>query len=187
MEIPDSVFAKMQGASFQENPHIKREELAYLKIPYYGFDKAVHEGIMVVHRKIASAVQEIFAELCRAQYPIERMEPAENFGGDDNRMMAANNTSGFNYRTIAGTNRISKHGLGLAVDVNPLYNPYIRWEKGKRVCEPIAGDRYSDRTKTFPHKISQNDLCYILFKRYGFEWGGEWERVKDYHHFEYKN
>ena len=40
-------------------------------------------------------------------------------------MMEADNTSCFNYRVVAGTNRVSKHGLGTAVDINPRENPYL--------------------------------------------------------------
>ena len=94
--------------------------------------------------------------------------------------MAADNTSCFNYRPKTGMRELSKHALGLAVDINPLENPYVR---SSRVC-PAAGATYADRTKDFPHKIDRNDLCYKLFRERGFTWGGAWRSVQDYQHFE---
>ena len=82
------------------------------------------------------------------------------------------------------TTRVSKHGLGLAVDINTLYNPYTKVVDGERIVEPANGEPYLDRTADFPYKIDENDLCYKLFTEHGFEWGGAWEDRKDYQHFE---
>ena len=90
----------------------------------------------------------------------------------------------FNFRFISHTTTISKHGRGLAVDINPLYNPYIKEVNGQRSLEPSTAEPYVDRTADFPYKIDHNDLCYKLFMEHGFEWGGDWENAKDYQHFE---
>lgn len=86
--------------------------------------------------------------------------------------MSDNNSSAFNFRFISHTTKISKHGLGMAVDINTLYNPYVKTVNGKLSIEPANAEAYVDRSGDFPHKIDHNDLCYKLFTRYGFTWGG---------------
>ena len=99
---------------------------------------------------------------------------------------AANNTSCFNYRIAAGdSGNLSYHALGKAIDINPLYNPYI-WtdQEGKVRCDPIEGEAYMDREEEYPYKIQEEDLCCRLFKEHGFLWGGSWQGgEKDYMHF----
>ena len=87
-------------------------------------------------------------------------------------------------RTIAGTNRLSKHGQGLAVDINPRYNPCVRTKNGITTVEPQNGSAYVDRNADFSYKITEGDLCLQLFLEHGFTWGGSWNSVKDYQHFE---
>lgn len=98
--------------------------------------------------------------------------------------MEDNNTSCFNYRVVDGTSSLSKHAYGMAIDINPLYNPYVTYPKGKRRVSPAAGAVYADRNKDFPYKIDKNDLCYQLFTEHGFTWGGSWKTMKDYQHFQ---
>ncbi|MBR5116787.1 MAG: M15 family metallopeptidase, partial [Lachnospiraceae bacterium] len=99
--------------------------------------------------------------------------------------MIANNTSCFNYRTVAGSSNLSRHALGLAVDVNPLYNPWINYKgDGTYTVSPPEAADYADRSKDFAHKISTDDLCYQLFRDHGFYWGGNWNNP-DYQHFQY--
>ena len=148
------IFERINGCSYQENDNIPLEELRYVQVLYYGFDGETHMGELIVNREIAEDVLEIFQELYEAQYPIERMELVDNYGGDDEASMAANNTSAFNYRTISGTSRLSNHSYGKAIDLNPFYNPYVYTSKdGQLHCEPAEAVEYEDRSKDFPHKI----------------------------------
>lgn len=183
--IPDSIFARMQGRTFVENPYISRADLRYLQVAYYGFDQKAHQGELIVHRQIAEEIEAIFRALFLQQYPIEKIRLMDEYDGDDNAAMEDNNSSAFNYRLIAGTNRLSKHSLGLAVDVNPRYNPYIRPDgRGGWLTEPKSGAPYANRTRPFPHKIAEGDLCLRLFTERGYTWGGDWTTVKDYQHFQ---
>ena len=95
--------------------------------------------------------------------------------------MLADNSSCFNYRVVAGTKHLSRHALGMAVDINPFENPYIR--PNGQILPPEAAE-YVDRSKDFPHKIDREDLCYKLFREHGFTWGGAWVHSKDYQHFQ---
>lgn len=98
--------------------------------------------------------------------------------------MRDNNSSAFNFRYISYSTKLSKHALGLAVDINTLYNPYVKYVDGRRNVEPANAEKYTDRSIEFPHKIDHDDLCYKVFAEHGFEWGGDWEHAKDYQHFE---
>ena len=111
--------------------------------------------------------------------------PEDEYGGDDDASMAANNTSCFNYRVIAGSTTLSYHAQGLAIDINPRYNPYVTFAAdGSAQISPENGVPYADREMFFPMKIDRNDLCYQLFTAHGFEWGGDWDTPLDYQHFE---
>ena len=97
--------------------------------------------------------------------------------------MAANNTSCFNYRVIAGTDKLSNHAYGLAIDINPRINPYIR--QGETADTVYAQrDVKKCRGKYRKYMIQKDDYIYRLFQKYGFSWGGDWSSVKDYQHFE---
>lgn len=182
--IPDDIFAKMQGKSYKDDCTVPREDLRYVHVLHMGFDGEVKAGELVVSRKIADDVLEIFEELYKADYPIEKVRLVDEYDADDEASMSDNNSSAFNFRFISHTTRISKHGLGMAVDINTRYNPYVKTVNGKLSIEPANGADYVDRSKDFPHKIDHDDLCYKLFTEHGFSWGGDWTHSKDYQHFE---
>lgn len=183
-EIPDAIFAKMQGKSYKEDCTVPREDLRYVHVRHMGFDGEAKDGELVVNKAIADDVLAIFEELYKADYPIEKVRLVDEYDADDEASMSDNNSSAFNFRFISHTTRISKHGLGMAVDINTRYNPYVKTVDGKLSIEPANGADYVDRSKDFPHKIDHEDLCYKLFKEHGFTWGGDWTHSKDYQHFE---
>ena len=189
-EISDDLFDRMRtGKTYKEDCIVPREDLRYLLILHKDKEGNTHQGEMVVHKLIAEDVLEIFEKLYDAGYPIERMVLPDNYMADDETMMRDNNSSGFNFRFISHTNKVSKHGMGMAVDINTLYNPYhkiVTNDDGTQteVIEPATGEAYLDRTTDFDYKIEKGDLCYKLFIEKGFEWGGDWEDRKDFQHFE---
>lgn len=182
--ISDEIFARMKGKSYKDECNVPIEDLRYIHILHKDLEGNTKEGEMVCHEVIAQDLLEIFEELYLNNYPIERVELVDEYDADDETSMTANNSSCFNYRCISHTTTISKHGLGIAVDINPLYNPYTKIVNGTRTVEPAAGAPYLDRDADFPYKIDENDLCYKLFIEHGFEWGGSWTNSKDYQHFE---
>lgn len=183
-EIPDEVFEKMQGKSYKTECPIPREDLRYVHVLHRTLDGGIKEGELVCHNIIAQDLLEIFLELYLRNYPIEKICLVDEYDADDEKSMTDNNSSCFNYRTISNSTKISKHGLGVAIDINPLYNPYTKTVDGKKIIEPLAGKPYLNRDADFPYKIDESDLCYRLFTDHGFEWGGEWTSCKDYQHFE---
>jgi len=186
LPISEVVFARMKGKSYKKGCTIPLSDLRYLRLLHRNANGDPQLGEMVCNKKIAKILVKIFRELYEAGYRIERMVLVDDYDALDEKTMEANNTSAFNYRNVAGGKKLSKHSLGLAVDINPLYNPCYRLSSGK--VEPASGKRYAHnraKRKDIPYKIDHNDLCYKLFRFYGFTWGGDWRSVKDYQHFEY--
>lgn len=180
--IADVTMARMVGKSYPEKGcEISRSDLCYLILPHYDGKGAIRIGEMVCNKAIAGELTALFKELFRHKYPIERMVLIDNYDADDIKSMEANNTSCFNYRTVAGSRKLSRHALGMAIDINPLYNPYV---KGSYVS-PESGKPYINRRKNFKHKLYKGDIVYqILHDKYGFTWGGTWRSCKDYQHYE---
>lgn len=182
--IPDEIWDKMQGKSIPKHCTTPRSSLRYLQVMHNDKNGKPQIGELICNKSIAKDLIEIFRELFNAGYRIERIELIDEYNADDRLSMEANNTSCFNFRLMTGSRtKVSKHGLGLAIDINPLYNPYV---KGNKV-EPETGRKYAYNRKSrndIPMKIDTNDLCCKLFIKHGFRWGGAWNSSKDYQHFE---
>lgn len=183
-DITPELKQRMRGKSYKEDCRLPWEELRYIRCLHRDLAGQTHSGEMVVNRHIADRVLDILRQLYEARYPVERMRLIDDYGADDDLSMEDNNSSAFNYRLIAHTDKISKHGLGLAVDINPLYNPYVKMVNDGLYIAPAAGEEFVDRNKDFPYKITGDDLCCRLFLAAGFQWGGHWADRKDYQHFE---
>ena len=169
-------------------PEVTLDELRYVHILHYNFEGEVAEGELICNQAIAADLVDIFYELYRNEYQIEKVLLIDEYGGDDIASMEDNNTSCFNYRVVDGSTSLSRHALGLAIDINPYYNPYITYDKqGGMHVSPESAVLYADRSVEFPYKIDENDLCYKLFVKHGFTWGGNWNSVKDYQHFQKTN
>lgn len=184
-EIPDSIFAVMAGKTFKNDCTVPRDSLRYLTCLHRTADSTAVMGEMVLHYSVAQGVLDAFRKLYEAYYPIEKMRLMDNYDADDDASMLDNNSSAFNFRRISRTRLISKHGLGKAVDINPLYNPNYKVMRDSTVLiKPDGSGKYLDRSADFPYKIVRGDLCYQLFRDLGFRWGGDWGNSKDYQHFE---
>ncbi|MCI9464997.1 MAG: M15 family metallopeptidase [Lachnospiraceae bacterium] len=169
------------------SPAVSYDDLRYLSVLYYDFNGEVQTGELICNKGIAQDLVEIFYELYRNEYQIEKIKLIDEYQGDDTASMADNNTSCFNYRVVDGTTSLSKHALGCAIDINPFYNPYVVYNHGadgETYISPAGSEIYADRSREFPYKIDENDLCCRLFKEHGFIWGGNWNSCKDYQHFQ---
>ncbi|SFR72802.1 D-alanyl-D-alanine carboxypeptidase [Pseudobutyrivibrio sp. NOR37] len=178
------IFTRIKGKSYKDNCTVPLSDLRYLHVLHVGFDGKSHDGEIICNKYIADDLLEIFEELYEAKYPIEKIKLVDEYDADDEASMADNNSSSFNFRYISYTTKISKHGYGLAMDINTLYNPYVKTVNGKLSIEPANAADYVDRSKDFDYKIDEDDLAYKLFIAHGFEWGGSWKSSKDYQHFE---
>jgi peptidoglycan LD-endopeptidase CwlK len=149
-----------------------------IDVQYYSFDGKIHRGQIVVNKKLAQDVLDAFELMKELKFPIKRAIPAAHkmFGSDDQKMIAADNASGFNYRYIAKTTKLSNHSFGRAIDINPMQNPYIRSD----LYEP-KGAVYDTSA---PGTLTPNHPIVKFFKERGWDWGGDWTDRKDYMHFE---
>ena len=177
--LPSKLRQRMTGVSWRPGCPVPLDDLRLLRMPYWGFDGEVHRGRLVVRDKQAGKVLRVFRRLYREQFPIKRMRLIEAYDGDDDRSMAANNTSAFNCRRVAGTSRWSEHAYGRAIDLNPIQNPYVR---GSTV-QPEAGRRYLDRSRVRRGMIVRPGPVVAAFEAVAWQWGGDWSSAKDYQHF----
>jgi hypothetical protein len=171
--------AAMIGSSWHKGCPVPIRHLRLLRASFWGFDGKVHPGRLVVNKDQAVRLQWVMRRLFRVHFPIRRMRLVDAYGGNDRRSMAANNTSAFNCRPVAGTSRWSEHAYGRAIDVNPIQNPYV----SNRKASPPAGSRYIDRSRHRRGMIHAGDSVVRAFAAQGWGWGGYWRSIKDYQHF----
>lgn len=187
--LNSNVINRITGCSYpadDTNCQISIDELRYVSVLYYNFDDKIKTGELICNKAIAQDLVEIFYELYLAEYPIEKIRLVDEYSADDELSMADNNTSCFNYRVIAGTSKLSNHSYGMAIDINPFFNPYVTFPNGEPHASPTGSEYYIDRDKDFAYKITTDDPAYKLFTEHGFTWGGNWKSSKDYQHFEKK-
>jgi hypothetical protein len=178
--IPKAIREEMRGRSWRRDPRCPPiEDLALLTVDHWGFDGSVHRGEMIVASAVADELLVAFARIFEARFPIETMQRIDLFDADDEASMEANNASSFCFRT-APSGRLSEHAFGLAVDINPVQNPMVI---GGDVW-PAAGRDYLNRDNVRPGMIARPGPVVDAFDAIGWEWGGDWTSLKDYHHFQ---
>jgi hypothetical protein len=158
---------------------VARRDLRLVTVSHWGFDRRAHTGRLVVAASGAPAVVRALHTLYDARFPIRRMELVESYGSDDDRSMAADNTSAFNCRLVEGSTSWSAHAYGRAIDINPVENPYLR--SGQVL--PPAGRAYLDRRRWHTGMIHPGDRVVRAFAAVGWSWGGAWHSPVDYQHF----
>jgi hypothetical protein len=175
--IGEKLAARM-SASWRPGCPVPLSQLRYLRIRHWGFDGRPRNGEMVVHADSVGSVRTLFQRMYRARFPVQRMRLVDDYGGDDDRSMAANNTSAFNCRAATGSSSWSDHAYGRAIDINPVQNPYVR---GSQVLPP-AGRAHLDRSRWSLGKIREGDAVVRAVDAIGWRWGGRWQSLKDYQH-----
>lgn len=182
--IPDGVWSRMQGRSWRPNLRCpQRHELALLSIPFWDFAGNQQWGALVVASSEAGGVARAFQEIFDGRaFRIAKMRLVDDYDGNDDASMEDNNTSGFNCRAVVGTQRLSKHARGMAIDINPIQNPYL----DGRETAPKAGrvhDEPHERKAGIVGLIRKGDVVTKAFARIGWSWGGDFRHAKDYQHF----
>ncbi|MGE0550036.1 MAG: M15 family metallopeptidase [Kofleriaceae bacterium] len=177
--IPATVRARMEGRSWRgDDPRCPRwDDLAYVRVDHVSFD-GLASGELVVAAALARRTVELFRRLWQLGFPIRQLRLVDDFDASDEASMAADNSSAFNFRVIAGTNLLSQHGLGRAIDINPVENP---WRRPERVA-PEAGKAFLDRSDVRPGMIVRPGPVVAAFDDLGWEWGGDWMHAFDDHH-----
>lgn len=165
-------------------PEILKQQVG-IEVKYVGFDGLPQSGIIEVNEAVADDVKTFFERALLLSFPIEKIAPASDsqYLWNDDALMGANVSSGFNYRLIAGSDTSSLHGKGLAFDVNPRQNPYIRYEDGQEIVAPKGALWQPDQPGTLS---AEHPLVQFMIER-GWEWGGNWTAESgrvDYQHFQ---
>ncbi len=182
--ITEDVKTRINGLSYKSDCTVPYEDLRYVSVLYEDFNGETRTGEIICNKAIAQDLVEIFYELYCNHYQIDKIRLVDEYDADDDLSCAANNTSCFNFRKVYGSDNLSKHALGLAIDINPFQNPYVTYPDGVERISPPGSEPYADRDSELPHIITENDLCYQLFTAHGFTWGGHWRTLKDYQHFQ---
>jgi len=173
----DSAMTFAEAVDGCPDPETIVAELCLVEVSYYGFDGMLHAGQLVVSSTVAEDVRGIFSLIREVHFPLNSVIPIVRYDWSDEASMAANNSSAFNYRFIAGTERLSRHAHGLAVDLNPRLNPVI-YQSGE--IQP-PGAIYQPRT---PGTLTESSPVVQAFLRLDWRWGGHFQHIRDYHHFE---
>lgn len=182
--LTDDIKERIDGLSYKEDCTIPYEDLRYVSVLYENFNGETQIGEIICNKAIAQDLVEIFYELYCSHYQIDKIRLVDEYQADDDLSCADNNSSCFNFRKVYGSDTLSKHALGLAIDINPFQNPYVTYPDGVERISPPGSEPYADRTSGLPHMITEDDLCYQLFTEHGFTWGGHWKTLKDYQHFQ---
>ncbi|HUH06506.1 MAG TPA: cell wall-binding repeat-containing protein [Egibacteraceae bacterium] len=177
--LPQDVRDEMTGVSWRAGCPIGLDELTLIELLHWDFEGQVREGRLVVANRVAEDILGVFASLFDAGFPLHRVRLVDDYDGDDDRSMAANNTHAFNCRYVAGTSRWSEHAFGTAIDINPVQNPYV----AAGSAQPPAGAEYLNRADVRPGMIVRPGSVLDAFSEIGWGWGGDWSSTKDYQHF----
>ncbi len=175
----------IKGNSWREGCPVGLEDLRYLRIKHLNFNGEEQMGEMVVHKEVSVEVTEIFEALYELGYPIRKMRLVSDYKGSDWHSIESDNTSAFNCRRATGSKKWSKHSYGKAIDINPIENPYIS-RKGyisHKASAPYRKRVHQKSTYADRAVLLKDDKAVQIFKKYGWQWGGDWSGVKDYQHF----
>jgi len=181
--IPQELAKEMQGTTYHDGCPVPLSDLRLVEVKHKTPDGKDAEGLLVVHEEVAADMAKIFDHLYSIGFPIASMRPASAFGGSDARSMDANNTSAFNCRKSTTADKWSEHSFGKAIDINPLWNPYVRGTGENRRVLPPSGGEYVDRDDIRPGMMVSTGPVVKAFRDAGWKWGGAWTSLKDYQHF----
>ena len=177
--LPASVIARITDCSWRADPRCPPySELAYLTIAHVAMTGEVGQGELIVATSIAEHAVALFRRLYALGFPIRQMRLVDEFAASDDASMAADNCSAFNFRVVAGTQVLSQHARGRAIDINPVENP---WRKPDRI-DPPAGAAFANRAQIRPGMIVRPGPVVAVLDELGWEWGGDWRHARDDHH-----
>ncbi len=153
-------------------------QLVLINVEYYSVDNKLHRGQLLINSCIEKDIIAIFDSIKNWHFTIAQAIPVVAFGWDDDRSMAANNTSSFCYRKVAGSNNLSRHAEGMAIDINPFFNPMI-WKSDAHRMKPenAKHDKHVSGTLYPEHPIVKE------FLKRKFMWGYNFSKYYDIHHF----
>jgi hypothetical protein len=172
--IIDSDMSLGEALAGSNSPAKIRDRQRLVDVSYYSFDKKLHHGQVLIDEDLVADVKSIFAQIEKSRFPISKVVPVCRYGWSDDSAVAADNSSGFNYRPIPETRTLSQHAFGRAIDINPAENPYYDPRK------PTNASYDPNKSGT----LTASSPPTRAFLAHGWNWGGFWKRDRDYQHFE---
>lgn len=171
----------MKKYSWHPGCPVALSDLRLIQLNYYGFDGKVHPGELISNAAVAMDLAQIFQQLFNQHFPIHKIIPIDTYQGDDQRAMLDDDTYAFDCRALTGYFRIfSQHSYGTAIDINPVENPYVY----RNTVLPLTAKNNVSRAQNIQGMITKNSFVYRVFHRAGWQWGGDWQSLKDYQHFQ---
>ena len=178
--LPGRVRQRVSGSSWHPGCPVTLEQLRYIQMSHWGFDRGVRRGVMIVNADAVTAVRSAFRTLFAKRFAIRRMRLVDDYGADDFASIEADNTSSFNCRRATGSTRWSQHAYGRAIDINPIENPYV-YPNG--TTSHPASRPYLDRSVRRPGMAREGGALVLAFDAVGWSWGGRWSPAVDLQHF----
>jgi hypothetical protein len=179
MPIVDSQMTFEEAVLGTKAPKEMLDSLELLNVSYYDFKGKLHQGQLLINKAVKEDVEEAFELILKIKFPIKQVIPIVKYNWHDDKSMDDNNTSAFNYRNVANTNRLSNHSFGRAIDFNPYTNPAV-YSDGK------ISPKGAEYNKNKPGTLSPESELVQFFKSKNWQWGGDWNSLKDYQHFDKK-
>lgn len=174
--IVDANYSFEEATNYDKIPKALKKNLILINVNYFSFDGKLHKGQLVINKNVEDDIHKIFELITIAKFPVKKVVPIVHYNWNDTLSMLDNNTSAFNYRMVKGSNRLSKHSTGCAIDINPFNNPFIKRSK--------ISPRGAIYDKNLPGTLQNKSLIVKEFKKLNWSWGGNWRSAKDYQHFE---
>jgi len=175
-KVPDRVLAR---STWMSACPVSADDLAYVRLTFWGFDDQRHTGELLLNRSVAGDVVAVFRTLYRARFPFEELRVTTRSELDAPPTGDGNNTGAFVCRPTVGSTTYSQHAYGLAIDIDPFQNPYTNGE----LVLPELASSYLDRDHVRPGMITPDGVVVRAFASIGWTWGGTWRSLKDYQHF----
>ena len=185
--LPRPVQTQLKAEGFwRSGCPVGLSELRLVTVSHWGFDGRAHTGQLVVNARAAGPLGRVFGQLYRLHFPIRHMTLADMYGPTRGRPRDGDVTGSFDCRQAvpspctggSGTGTWSMHAFGLAVDVNPVENPYVGCGQSR---DPPAR-RFFDRSRHRRGMVTRRAIA--AFHAIGWGWGGSWAgSTKDYMHF----
>lgn len=166
-------------STWEEGCPVPPEDLRYITLTFRGFDGLSHVGELIVNAEWAEQIVEVFRQAWLADYPFEEMRIVTPADLEAEPTGDGNNTASFVCRAVTGGSRFSQHAYGLAIDINPFHNPYVRGN----VILPELADSYIERDDLRVGMLTADHPVVLAFKDMGWAWGGDWNSLKDWQHF----
>lgn len=180
IKLTPALRTQLRRTSWHPGCPVGLADLRYLRIAYWGFDRKPHLGEMVANASAVSALRRAFGSLFAERFPIRRMRLVDHYGGSDYASIRADNTSAFNCRNATGSSQWSEHAYGLAVDIDPIENPYVN---SNGTTAHAASRAYLNRERARRGMAVSGGKLVRAFDAVGWGWGGRWPRPTDLQHF----